>query len=176
VSSTVAKIVSRDDPDTELAAGEEGELAVRVPQLFQGYWKLPAETAAVLRDGWFHTGDVAVMDERGFFSIVDRIKELIITGGFNVSPSEVEEAVIALDGVQDAAAVGLPDPHSGEKVVVAVVMQPGATFDAAAMRATLRGSLAAYKVPREIIQLDELPRNLIGKVLRKQVREQLVQH
>jgi long-chain acyl-CoA synthetase len=174
VSSTAAKIVSRDDPEAEVEPGEEGELAVRGPQVFRGYWKRPEETAAVLRDGWFHTGDVAVMDERGFFSIVDRIKELIITGGFNVSPSEVEEAVLALEGVADAAAVGLPDPHSGEKVVVAVVMHPGAQFDAARMRASLRDGLAAYKVPREIVQLDELPRNLIGKVLRKKVKEQLM--
>ncbi|MFC4242818.1 long-chain-fatty-acid--CoA ligase [Gryllotalpicola reticulitermitis] len=175
VSSTVAKVVSRDDPETEVPVGEEGELTVRGPQLFRGYWKRPDETAAVLRDGWFRTGDVAVMDERGFFSIVDRIKELIITGGFNVSPSEVEEAIIALDGVLDAAVVGLPDPHSGEKVVAAVVTEPGAAFDAAAMRQTLREKLTPYKVPREIVQLDELPRNLIGKVLRKKVKEQLQQ-
>ncbi|GAA4195328.1 long-chain-fatty-acid--CoA ligase [Gryllotalpicola kribbensis] len=175
VSSTDAKIVSRDDHETEQPPGEPGELMVRGPQVFSGYWKRPEETAAVLRDGWFRTGDIAVMDERGFFEIVDRIKELIITGGFNVAPSEVEEAVVALEGVQDAAAVGLPDPHSGEKVVAAVVMAPGAPFDPVAMRAALRENLTPYKVPREIVQLDELPRNMIGKVLRKKVREQLLQ-
>jgi long-chain acyl-CoA synthetase len=175
VSSTLAKIVSREDHETELPFGEEGELVVSGPQLFQGYWKRPEETSAVLRDGWFHTGDVAVMDERGFLSIVDRIKELIITGGFNVAPSEVEEAVVALDGVLDAAVVGLPDAHSGEKVVAAVVMAPGAPFDPSAMRAALRGGLTAYKVPREIVRVEELPRNMIGKVLRKKVREQLLQ-
>jgi long-chain acyl-CoA synthetase len=175
VSSTVAKIVSREDHETEQPPGEPGELVVRGPQVFGGYWKRAEETAAVLRDGWFRTGDIAVMDERGFFEIVDRIKELIITGGFNVAPSEVEEAVVALEGVQDAAAVGLPHPHSGEEVVVAVVMQPGAPFDPEAMRATLRENLTPYKVPRRIVQLDELPRNMIGKVLRKKVREQLLQ-
>lgn len=174
VPSTEAKIVSRDDHETELPPGEEVELAVRGPQVFRGYWNRPDESAAVLRDGWFHTGDVAVMDESGFFTIVDRIKELIITGGFNVSPSEVEEAVASLDGVADAAAVGLPDAHSGEKVVVAVVMHPGAPFDPEAMRARLRETLTPYKVPRELVRLDELPRNLIGKVLRKKVREQLL--
>jgi len=174
VSSTDAKIVSRDDRATELPPGEPGELLVRGPQVFSGYWKRPDETAAALRDGWFRTGDIAVMDEHGFFEIVDRIKELIITGGFNVAPSEVEEAVIALEGVQDAAAVGLPDPHSGEKVAVAVVMQPGAPFDPEAMRASLRAGLTPYKVPREIVRVDELPRNMIGKVLRRQVREQLL--
>ncbi|AYG02100.1 long-chain-fatty-acid--CoA ligase [Gryllotalpicola protaetiae] len=174
VSSTEAKIVSRDDHETEQPTGEPGELLVRGPQVFSGYWKRPGETAAVLEDGWFRTGDIAKVDERGFFEIVDRIKELIITGGFNVAPSEVEEAVVALDGVQDAAAVGIPDPHSGEKIVVAVVMQPGAPFDPEAMRATLRENLTPYKVPREIVRLDELPRNMIGKVLRKKVREQLL--
>jgi long-chain acyl-CoA synthetase len=175
VSSTEAKIVSRDDHETEQPPGEPGELVVRGPQVFAGYWKRGEETAAVLRDGWFRTGDIAVMDERGFFEIVDRIKELIITGGFNVAPSEVEEAVVALDGVQDAAVVGLPDAHSGEKVVAAVVMQAGAPFDPVAMRATLRENLTPYKVPREIVALDELPRNMIGKVLRKKVREQLLE-
>lgn len=173
VSSTEVKIVSRDEAQAEQPPGAEGELLVRGPQVLRGYWNRPEETAAALRDGWFHTGDVAVMDENGFLSIVDRIKELIITGGFNVAPSEVEDAVVALDGVVDAAVVGLPDPHSGEKVVAAVVMAPGAPFDPEAMRAALRGSLTAYKVPREIHQLDELPRNMIGKVLRKKVREQL---
>ncbi|HEY0247806.1 MAG TPA: long-chain-fatty-acid--CoA ligase [Gryllotalpicola sp.] len=174
VSSTRAKILSPEDHATEQPAGEPGELVVAGPQVFGGYWKRPEETAATLRAGWFHTGDIAVMDEDGFFRIVDRIKELIITGGFNVSPSEVEEAVIALDGVQDAAVVGLPDPHSGEKVVAAVVMQPGAPFDPVAMRAALRESLTPYKVPKEIVALDELPRNLIGKVLRKEVRALLL--
>ncbi|WP_022881054.1 long-chain-fatty-acid--CoA ligase [Gryllotalpicola ginsengisoli] len=175
VSSTMAKIVDRDDPEQELPFGQEGELVVSGPQVFAGYWKRPDETAAALRDGWFRTGDLAVMDESGFVRIVDRKKELIITGGFNVSPSEVEEAVIALEGVTDAAVVGLPDEHSGERVVAAVVMAPGAPFDPAALRAALRDSLTPYKVPREIVQLDELPRNLIGKVLRKKVRELLLQ-
>jgi long-chain acyl-CoA synthetase len=175
VSSTDARIVSREDGATEQPAGEPGELVVRGPQVFRGYWNRPDETRDALRDGWFRTGDIAVMDERGFFEIVGRIKELIITGGFNVVPGEVEEAIVALDGVADAAVVGLPDPHAGEKVVAAVVMEPGAAFDPEAMRVALRGSLTPYKVPRELRRVDELPRNMIGKVLRKKIREQLLQ-
>jgi len=173
VSSTDVRILSRDGQATEQPFGEEGELVVRGPQVFRGYWNRDDETAAVLVDGWFHTGDVAKMEPNGFISIVDRIKELIITGGFNVAPSEVEDAVVALDGVAEAAVVGLPDAHSGEKVVAAVVMKPGAAFDPEAMRATLRSQLTPYKVPREFHRLDELPRNMIGKVLRKKVRELL---
>jgi long-chain acyl-CoA synthetase len=175
VSSTEAKVVSPEDGEAEQPVGEPGELVVRGPQVFRGYWNRPDETRTALRDGWFHTGDIAVMDERGFFEIVDRIKELIITGGFNVAPSEVEDAIAALEGVADAAVVGLPDLHAGERVVAVVVMEPGAAFDPEAMRAALRGSLTPYKVPRELHLVDELPRNLIGKVLRKKVREQLLQ-
>jgi long-chain acyl-CoA synthetase len=115
------------------------------------------------------------MDEDGFVRIVDRIKELIITGGFNVAPSEVEDTLRTAEGVADVAVVGLPHGRGGEDVVAAVVMEPGASFDEDALRAFARENLTAYKVPRHIVQVDELPKSLIGKVLRKQVRESLVE-
>jgi long-chain acyl-CoA synthetase len=114
------------------------------------------------------------MDEDGYVRIVDRIKELIITGGFNVSPSEVEDTLRTADGVSDVAVVGLPHGRGGEDVVAAVVMEPGASFDEEALRAFARENLTAYKVPRKVVQVGELPKSLIGKVLRKQVRDALV--
>ncbi|WP_168628129.1 long-chain-fatty-acid--CoA ligase [Cryobacterium sp. BB307] len=177
---TEARVVDPENPTVDRPAGEEGELIVRGPQVFSGYWKNPDATAAVFvesTDGgapWFRTGDIVSIDDAGFVRIVDRIKELIITGGFNVSPSEVEEAVRAYPGVAEAAVVGLPSSHSGEEVVAAVVMAPGAKFDEAAIREQARSSLAAYKVPKQVIHVDELPKSLIGKVLRRKVRERLI--
>ena len=142
--------------------------------MFGGYWERPAETAeVVLEDGWIRTGDVVVMAEDGFFTIVDRIKELIITGGFNVYPSEVEHALRELPEISDAAVVGLPSVHGDEEVVAVVVLRPGATLDEEAVRAGCREHVAAYKVPRRVFQVDALPVSIIGKVLRRQVREEL---
>jgi long-chain acyl-CoA synthetase len=174
--STELRVVDPEDVDSDRPFGEEGELVARGPQVFSGYWKKPDETAKVLtEDGWFRTGDIVTMDEDGFVRIVDRIKELIITGGFNVAPSEVEDTLRTAEGVADVAVVGLPHGRGGEDVVAAVVMEPGASFDEDALRAFARENLTAYKVPRHIVQVDELPKSLIGKVLRKQVRESLVE-
>ncbi len=173
--STEVRVVDRHDPSRELPQGEAGELLLRGPQVFGGYWERPAETAeVVLADGWIRTGDVVVMDEDGFFTIVDRIKELIITGGFNVYPSEVEHALRELPQITDAAVVGLPSEHGDEDVVAVVVLAPGATLDEAAVRAGCREHVAAYKVPRRVFEVDELPVSIIGKVLRRQVREELI--
>ena len=178
--STEARVVDPDDPMTDVAPGAEGELVVRGPQVFSGYWKKPEETEAVFvadPDGgtpWFRTGDIVSIDTEGFVRIVDRIKELIITGGFNVGPSEVEEALRAHPDIDDAAVIGLPDEHSGEQVVAVVVLRDGATFDDAAIRAFARDELAAYKVPKRVVQADELPKSLIGKVLRREVRKTLL--
>ena len=119
-------------------------------------------------------GDIVAIDDAGFVRIVDRIKELIITGGFNVSPSEVEDALKTHPDVVDAAVVGLPSEHSGEEVVAAIVVAPGVDVDVEAIREFARGILTPYKVPRRLFVVDELPRNLIGKVLRRQVREKLI--
>ncbi len=115
------------------------------------------------------------LDPEGFITIVDRIKELIVTGGFNVAPSEVEAALLADPTISDVAVVGVPTAHGGEDVVAAVVLKDGTTLDVAAIRAGARSRLTAYKVPKRIVEVDDLPRSLIGKVLRRQVREQLAQ-
>ncbi|HEX6247643.1 MAG TPA: long-chain-fatty-acid--CoA ligase [Nocardioidaceae bacterium] len=172
--STEVRVVDRDDPTKAVPPGQPGELLLRGPQVFAGYWNLPDETAAtLLEDGWIRTGDVVVMDDDGYFTVVDRIKELIITGGFNVYPTEVEEALRQVPGIQDVAVVGLASPQGGEDVTAAVVLEPGASFDEDAVRDATRERLAAYKVPRRVYVLDDLPRSVIGKVLRRQVRDQL---
>ena len=173
--STEIRVVDPEDPTVDRPRGERGELLIRGPQVFSGYWQQPEETARVLLpDGWLRTGDIVVVDPDGFVTIVDRIKELIITGGFNVYPSEVEAALRKVDGVLDAAAVGLPVEAGGEEVVAAVVPDPGVELDPEAVRQASREHLAAYKVPRRVVVVDELPRSLIGKVLHRQVREALL--
>ena len=130
---------------------------------------------ALLDGGWFRTGDIVVVDADGFVSVVDRIKELIITGGFNVMPSEVEAVVRTTPGVTDAAVVGLPKAEGSEEVVAAVTPEPGVELDVEDLRARCRSNLAAYKVPRRVVVVDELPRSQIGKVLRRQVRDSLIE-
>ncbi|WP_209561259.1 long-chain-fatty-acid--CoA ligase [Frigoribacterium sp. PvP032] len=175
--STEARVVDRDDPDPErpVTPGAAGELILRGPQVFRGYWNRPDETAeAFLPGGWFRTGDIVSMSADGYVTIVDRIKELIVTGGFNVAPSEVEEAVRGVAGVAEAAVVGLPREGGGEDVVAAIVVEPGSTVDPEEVRDHCREQLAAYKVPRRVVVVDELPRSLIGKVLRREVRDALI--
>lgn len=173
--NTEIRVVDPENPTTDRAAGEEGELIVRGPQVFSGYWKKPDESAAVFVDGgWFRTGDIGTVDADGFVRIVDRIKELVKTSGFNVSPSEVEETLRTYPGILDAAVVGLPSEHSGEDVVAAVTLEPGVVLDEDAIRVFCRDKLTPYKVPRRIVQVDELPKSLIGKVLRRQVRDRLI--
>lgn len=172
--STEIRVVDPNDPTIDRGIDQEGELLIRGPQVFSGYWNRPQETEAVLLpEGWLRTGDVVRVSPDGFVTIVDRVKELIITGGFNVSPSEVEDALRSHEAVSDAAAVGLPSAAGGETVAAAVVLVEGSHLDVDALRAHCRSLLAAYKVPRSIIAVDELPRSMIGKVLRRQVRQQL---
>ncbi|MCZ2815957.1 long-chain-fatty-acid--CoA ligase [Modestobacter sp. VKM Ac-2984] len=170
--STRMRVVDPEDPTVDRAPGERGELLVQGPQVFSGYWNRPEETDAVLLPGgWLRTGDVVEVDDDGFVRIVDRIKELIITGGFNVYPSEVEDVLKAVDGITDAAVVGLPGKN-GEEVVAAVVLERDLDLDA--VRESIRASLAGYKVPQRIVAVDDLPRSQIGKVLRREVRDQLL--
>ena len=172
--STDMKVVSLQEPHEAVEPGQPGELLIKGPQVFSGYWNNPEETAKVLTaEGWLHTGDVVTVDDDGFATIVDRAKELIITGGFNVSPTEVEAALRQHADVADAAAFGEPLARGGEMVVAAVELNEGAQLDEQALREHCRGLLAAYKVPRKIRQVEELPRSMLGKILRKQVREQL---
>jgi long-chain acyl-CoA synthetase len=172
--STDIRVVDPEDPTRLREAGESGELLIRGPQVFSGYWNRPAETAtAILPGGWFRTGDIVTMSEDGFVTVLDRIKELIITGGFNVLPSEVEERLLEHPDVVAVAVVGMPS-GSGEDVVAAVVVRAGAVFDPETLRTFCRLRLAPYKVPKRIVQVAELPRSLIGKVLRRRVRDDLI--
>ncbi len=175
--STEVRIVDPDEVSRDRAIGEPGELLVRGPQVFAGYWGRPEDTAAVLLDGgWIRTGDIVAMDRDGFITVVDRIKELIITGGFNVYPSEVEDALRRVPGVRDAVAVGIPDGSGGERVVAAVVAEPGERLDPEQVRTVSREHLTGYKVPRQVFVVDDLPHSIIGKVLRRQVRDHLLEH
>lgn len=172
--STLMRVVHPDDPSQEVEQGEEGELLIKGPQVFAGYWNAPEDTAAaLLPDGWLRTGDLVVVDADGFTTVVDRLKEIIITGGFNVSPSDVEGVLRQHPAIADLAVVGLPDGGGGERVTAAVVLEPGASLDVDEVRAWAKQQLAAYKVPHDFVVLDELPKSLLGKVLRKRVRDTL---
>jgi long-chain acyl-CoA synthetase len=173
--STLMKVVDPDDPTVEVPQGEPGELLLKGPQVFQGYWNNPEETAkTLLPGGWLRTGDIVIVDADGFTKIVDRAKELVITGGFNVSPSEVEGVLRLHPSVVDAAVFGKPLERGGEMVVAAVELEPGTTLDEEALRAHCRDHLSPYKIPKRIVQIENTPRSLLGKILRKQVREQVL--
>jgi long-chain acyl-CoA synthetase len=164
-------VVDPDDETKVLGAGESGELQVRGPQVFSGYWgKADATDEVFTPDGWFRTGDVVAIDADGFVRIVDRLKELIITGGFNVSPSEVEDTLMKHPSVKEVAVVGITQAGN-EQVVAAVVPVDPSSFDADALRTWCRDQLAAYKVPRRVVVVEDLPRSMIGKVLRRKVRD-----
>ncbi|MEO5745055.1 MAG: AMP-binding protein, partial [Terracoccus sp.] len=163
------RVAHPDDLDREVALGERGELLVRGPQVFDGYRGMPEETAVAFHDGWFRTGDIVTMDEHGFLTIVDRIKEMIITGGFNVYPSEVEAVLRSHDAVLDVAVVGLPQVSGSEEVVAAVVLAAGLDLVPDDLHSYARRSLTAYKVPRRFIAVELLPVNAMGKVVRREV-------
>ncbi len=167
-----ARIVDLETGTHDLPPGEVGELVVRGPNLMDGYYGKPEETALVLRDGWLFTGDIAKMDEEGYFSIVDRKKELIIVSGYNVYPREVDEVLFAHPAVLEAAAIGVPHAEKGEVVKAFVVLRPGATATADEIIAHCRRSLAPFKVPVAVEFRAELPKSLIGKVLRRQLAEE----
>jgi long-chain acyl-CoA synthetase len=173
--STYVRVVDPENPDQDVEQGEVGELLAKGPQIFCGYWNNSAATeATLLPGGWLRTGDLVRQDADGFLTIVDRVKEVIITGGFNVSPSEVEAVLRSHPDVIDAAVVGLPAHSGGEKVAAAVVMREGVELDEAEMRHFSRERLAAYKVPRTITALPSFPMSMLGKVLRKEVRAELL--
>jgi long-chain acyl-CoA synthetase len=159
-----------DDADHALAAGEVGEVCVRGPNVMQGYYRLPEETAATLRGGWLHTGDMGRLDEEGYLYIVERKKDLIIRGGFNIYPREVEDVLYAHPAVAEAAVVGLRDSLMGEEVLAYVALKPGATTDEATLLTFCQSRLAKYKSPRHIRFLESLPKSPIGKILKKELR------
>jgi long-chain acyl-CoA synthetase len=150
--------------------GEEGEVCARGPGIMKGYWNDEEQTARTIRDGWLHTGDVGRLDDEGYLYIVDRIKDLIIRGGFNVYPRDVEDALLEHPDIIQAAVVGRPDAESGEEVVAAVAVRPGATVTAEEIVAWSRERLARYKYPREVRILPAVPLTSVGKTDRKVVR------
>lgn len=170
--STQVRIADQDNLDVDVAEGEIGELLIRGPQVFKGYWNNPEETETAFHNGWLRTGDL-VRVEDGFIVMSDRKKELIISGGFNVFPSQVEDAVRGMPGVDDVAVVGLPEAQRGEEVVAALILEAGATVTLDDVRKWAEKSLAHYALPRRIVVMSELPRSQIGKVMRRKVREYL---
>ena len=161
----------KDDDGAELPTGEVGELCIRGPQVMAGYWQRPEETAKVIdAGGWLHTGDMAKMDEAGFFYIVDRKKDMILVSGFNVYPNEVEDVIALMPGVLEVAAVGVPDDRSGESVKV-VIVRRDPSLTAEQVKAFCRDNLTAYKQPRIVEFRSELPKSNVGKILRRELRD-----
>jgi len=168
---TEARIVDRETGETECVVGEIGELVVRGPQIMQGYWKNELLTSATLRDGWLHTGDLARVDSEGFFFLVDRKDDLILSSGFNIYPTEVEEVLKRHPKVKDAGAVGVPDRVKGQVVVAAIALKPGAEADKQELMTYCRDHMPENRVPKAILLMEEIPRDPAGKILRRMLRQ-----
>jgi long-chain acyl-CoA synthetase len=167
-----ARIISLDDEVTVMGVNEIGELVLKGPNVMKGYHNMPTETANSLRDGWLYTGDIARMDEKGFFYIVDRKKELIKPGGYQVWPREVEEVVAANPKVLEVGVAGVPDPYRGETVKAWVVLKPGETATEDEIKEWCADKLAKYKVPTQVEFRSELPKTTVGKILRRELVRQ----
>jgi len=163
------KIVGGDG--AEVKRGAVGEVVIRSPVVMKGYWMKPEATGAAIRDGWMHTGDAAYMDEDGYVFIYDRVKDMIVTGGENVYPAEVENALFGHPAIADAAVIGVPDDDWGEAVKAIVVLKPGAPRDTADIIAWARARIANFKTPKSVDFVEAIPRNLSGKILRRELRE-----
>ena len=161
-----------DEQGTSLPAGERGEVVLRGPKVFQGYWRDPDATAKAFAGGWFHTGDVGVVDDDGYLYIVDRVKDMIVSGGENIAGSEVERVLYEHDAVLEAAVVGRRDDKWGEVPVAFVVLRDGTSVSGDELVEHCREQLAKFKVPKDVLFLDALPRNPSGKVLKRELREQ----
>ena len=175
VPDTECKIVSLDEPDREVAQGESGELCLRGPQVMLGYWNRPDESANAIRNGWFHTGDVAEMDEDGYFKIVDRLKDMVLISGFNVYPTEIEAVLYNHPKILKVCVVGVPDEKTGEAVKAFIVLREGETATAEEISAWCRDpaqGLTGYRVPKQIEFRDSLPETMIGKVLRRVLQQE----
>jgi long-chain acyl-CoA synthetase len=172
---TEARIMDLDLGEREMKPGETGELAIRGPQVMKRYWKNPEETEKVLRDGWLFTGDIAGIDDEGYVTIIDRKKDLILAGGYNIYPREIDEVLYEHPKILDAVAIGIPDPYRGETVKAYVAVKPGETLTEHEVIQFCKTRLAAYKVPKRVEFRDALPKTVVGKVLRKQLREEALQ-
>jgi len=168
---TACRVVDLETGEKELPVGQEGELVVRGPQVMKGYWQQPGMTEEALRGGWLYTGDVVIMDEEGYFRVVDRKKDIIIVKGFNVSPTEVEKAIGLHPKVEEAAVVGIPDEYRGEAIKAFVVAREGERLTEGELLAFLRTRLARFKIPRRVEFVDSLPKNVMGKMLRRLLLE-----
>ncbi len=167
IGGTEMRVV--DDDDNDVPQGEPGEIVVRGPFVMREYWNKPDATEDVMRGGWLHTGDMAKVDEDGYFFIVDRKKDLIIRGGYNVYPREVEEVLYEHPAIQEAAVVGVPHEELGEEVGAAVVLKEGEDLDAEGVKQYVKGEVAAYKYPRAVWFMDELPKGPTGKILKREI-------
>jgi len=172
IPDTTCRVVDLEDGVTDVPVGEIGELLMKGPQVMKGYWNLPEATAETITDGWIHTGDIAKMDEEGYFYIVDRKKDMIISGGYNVYPRDIEEVFYEHPKVVDATAIGIPHPKRGEAVKVFVVLKEGETATEDEFREFYEDKLAKYKWPTEIEVRAELPKTTVGKILKKELREE----
>jgi long-chain acyl-CoA synthetase len=173
VAQTPVQLRVADAQGRALPPGEVGEVLVRGDTVMAGYWRNPAATAAAVRDGWLWTGDVGCLDADGFLTLKDRSKDLLISGGSNIYPREVEEVLLTAPGVDEAAVVGAPDPEWGEVVVAFVVMRPGVEPDAATLDAHCLARIARFKRPKRYLFVDALPKNHYGKVLKTELRARL---
>jgi long-chain acyl-CoA synthetase len=170
IPDTECRIVDLDSGTTDMPVGQPGELIIKGPQVMKGYKDMPEETANSLKDGWMYTGDIATMDEDGYFYIVDRKKDMIISGGFNVYPRDIDEVYYEHPKVQEACSIGIPDAKRGENVKLFVVLKEGETATQEEMIDYGKTKLAAYKLPSEVEFRKELPKTNVGKILRKQLR------
>ncbi|MFN8930523.1 MAG: AMP-binding protein, partial [Alphaproteobacteria bacterium] len=166
---TIMEIIDKDDKVTKLKPGEIGEVTILGPQVMAGYLNKPEETANVLRNGRLYTGDLGTMDEDGYFAIVDRLKEMIIVGGYNVYPRNVEEALYLHPAVAEAAVIGLEHPTRGQMIKAYVVPRKGETLDSATLKEFMRQHISAYAVPHAFEFRDTLPKSMIGKILKKEL-------
>lgn len=171
VPDTDVKIMDLETGQKEMPLGEEGEIAIKGPQVMRGYYKKPKETQNVLKDGWFYSGDVGRFDEDGYLTIVDRIKDMIIAGGFNVYPIEIDNVLFEHPDILEGCTIGIPDGYRGETVKAYVVPKKGGDLTEADVIAYCRERLAAYKVPRSVAFVEELPKSAVGKILRRKLRE-----
>lgn len=165
-----SEVIVADDDGKPVPAGGTGEILVRGGQVMKGYWNRPDATAETLKDGWLHTGDIGSWDAEGYVTVIDRKKDLIISGGANIFPKDVEEAVARHPAVAEVAVYGIPHPNWGEAVEAAVVLKSGRTLEAEELTAFARQHLAGYKVPRSLRIMDALPRNPSGKILKRELR------
>ena len=170
ISDTLCRIVDLESGTMDMPVGEAGELIVKGPQVMLGYKDKPEETANAIKDGWLYTGDIAKMDEDGYFYIVDRKKDMIITSGYNVYPRDIDEVFYMHPKVQEACAIGIPDYKRGECIKVFIVLKEGETSNCEEMIEFARKSLAVYKLPTEVEFRNELPKTNVGKILRRELR------